>query len=371
MHKVQRIGLFGLMDLRSHGGLEEYTRLLFTELRKMGYHVSYNGRECINEGNENIREVWTQRVSRLLPLMTRPILRNFAVTAAKLYDRSWFQSNVRNVELVHYIGTGWNLMGFPLARASRKLKRIMTCLPAVHPGTWGDNKLDLRLYSQMDAVLTLSEYERQHLCKLGLDGKRVIRSVCTSDVCAPMRMDEWQFRNSGDFNDVLFIGRKSTSKGYHELRKAVKILHDQGAKVRLVSIGAAVENSYLPLPPELDIDLKVAGETQKIRALKECYMFALPSADESFGIGYVEAWNFAKPVICGVAPASRELVTRHSGGICTDGTASAIANAVTSLILDQEKADAMGLAGRNAVLEHYTPRKMAEKHVQHWADLGQ
>ena len=67
-------------------------------------------------------------------------------------------------------------------------------------------------------------------------------------------------------------------------------------------------------------DIGLASERTKADALAACDVFCLPSSHESFGIAYVEAWSYGKPVICGTAPACRELVDNGKSGLWADQT---------------------------------------------------
>lgn len=119
---------------------------------------------------------------------------------------------------------------------------------------------------------------------------------------------------------ALFIGRKGRAMGYHALRSAKASLEANRDGLVFVSIGRALELHYPELDSRIDIDLGATDEATKQHPLAACDVLALPSEAESFGIVYVEAWVYCKPVICGTAPASRELVSRHGGGVVSDGT---------------------------------------------------
>ena len=74
-----------------------------------------------------------------------------------------FKSALSGTGQLHFVGTGWDFMGLAAARLARKKGMGFTIWPAVHPGAWGDDQIDVRLYRQADAVFCQSEYERNHL----------------------------------------------------------------------------------------------------------------------------------------------------------------------------------------------------------------
>ncbi|MEM9110827.1 MAG: glycosyltransferase family 4 protein, partial [Planctomycetota bacterium] len=173
----------------------------------------------------------------------------------------------------------------------------------------------------------------------------------------------------GDTPTVLFIGRKDHGKGYHALREAVGLLHGQGKAIKLVSIGRDREPPYPVLPDSIDIDLGAADEQTKHDAFAGCDVFALPSEAESFGIVYVEAWSYGKPVIGGTAPASRELIQRHNGGLLSDGSAADIAVQLSRLIDNPAERRAFGESGRAAVLSDYSLEQVMATHHAVWKRL--
>ncbi len=363
-----RVSISTILDPSQHGGLETYVRTLAFSLLGMGDACTLNSVEPAAQ--LRIVNKWKARISQLLPFSTRPRIRWISRWIALQQGRHWANRLIRNCEVVHFVGTGWDLAGFALARSAQKFERVMTCLPAVHPGTWGDSPLDIDLYQRMDAVFVLSDHEANHLADLGVPRDKLVRCVCAPS--SSVTGDADRFRRARHLEGkkiVLFIARKSQGKGYHALRSAVDRLAADRDDLVLVSIGRDLENPYPELDSEIDIDLGVADEATKQDALAACDVFVLPSEAESFGIVYVEAWAYGKPVVCGTAPASRELVTRHGGGVLSDGTIEGIAIAICELLNDSERAQQMGLAGKKAVAEHYSIEKVINRHVETWERL--
>ncbi len=362
-----RFGIVTPLDTTRHGGLESYVRVLRETLQTQ----QRGGVErvvCHDRGGPLLQGRAT--IDGLLPLMTRPRLRSFARWYAERAGDAAAMEQVAGCDIVHYVGTGWNLMGFPLERAARRQGIPITCWPAVHPGTWGDAPLDIDLYQRMDAVFVQSDYEADHLVKLGVERSRLVRCGCAAPDDTPG--DGGRFRAKHELRDellVLFVGRKSRAKGYHALREAVSNLVADSIDVKLISIGRDCEPPYPSLPAEVDIDLGAADDATKHDALAACDVFALPSEAESFGIVYLEAWAYGKPVVCGTAPASRELVTRHGGGVVSDGSTPDIACRLAQLLDSRDMRGDLGTAGRCAVDEHYTTGRVVDTHVATWDRL--
>lgn len=91
-----------------------------------------------------------------------------------------------------------------------------------------------------------------------------------------------------------------------------------------------------------------------------------PPSSASFGIVYVEAWAYGKPVVGGTAPASRELIQRHSGGLLSDGSAADIAVQLSRLIDNPAERRAFGESGRAAVLSDYSLERVMATHHAVW-----
>jgi hypothetical protein len=69
-----------------------------------------------------------------------------------------------DISAIHFIGTGWNLSGFELLELAHGLRIPFTVWPAVHPGSWGDDMIDVRLYRGADTVFCQTVSEGQPSC---------------------------------------------------------------------------------------------------------------------------------------------------------------------------------------------------------------
>lgn len=371
---TMKVNVVSLLDPSRHGGLEAYVRLLLMELPKRGVAVAFNGSD--NHGLTDLAALWHDRSRRMLPFMTRRPLRHFAVWFSDQVGRRWADSIIDGFDVHHLVGTSWDLLGFPLSRAAKKNGKVLTCLPAIHPGTWGDAALDIDLYQRCDAVLCLSHYEMKHLHSSGVAPSRMVVANCGPEFppIAPAAQCDAskKIRSELDLGDrpiVLFVGRKSRDKGYHQLLEAVQTLAVAGNDVVMLAIGRDVDPPFPAIPGHNFRDLGAASDDVKKAAFAACDVFVLPSEAESFGIVYVEAWSYSKPVICGTAPASRELVTTHRGGIVSDGTAGDIADKMKMLLDNKGQRLQMGSSGHEAYQRCFTPHAVASRHISVWEKL--
>jgi len=310
------------------------------------------------------RSAWRPVLQRLVSLVTRPFLQPLALWLYRqAYQPSLRAAMPAAIDVVHYIGTGWEILGFATLAEARKRGAAFTILPAVHPHSWGDNPLDISLYNQADAVLVLSEAERTHLIRLGVEPFRL--HCCGLAPASPPDGDGAAFRRRHGLGSrplVLFIGRKDEGKGYHALREAIALVRESVPEVCLVAVGPDSQPPYPPVPDGALLDLGRADETEKADALAACDVFCLPSAHESFGIVYVEAWAYGKAIVGGPAPAVRELVSEGINGFCVAQTPGEIALILVRLLSEPAFARALGENGRCLQLAQYTWERVTLTH---------
>lgn len=307
---------------------------------------------------------WRPILRRLISLVSRPALQPLAQWLyRRAYQPSLAAAVPATVDVVHYVGTGWELLGFAALAEARRRGAAFTVLPAVHPGSWGDNRLDVSLYNQADAVFVLSQFERTHLARSGVHPSRLhLTGLAPASEASG---DAARFRRRHGLADrpiILFIGRKDRSKGYHVLREAMTHILAAVPDACLVTIGPDREPPYPDVPETALLDLGLAAEDDKADALAACDVFCLPSEHESFGIVYIEAWAYGKPVVAGPAPAVAELVTDNQTGFCVPQSPQAVASVVVRLLRDPVLSQRVGAAGQALQRSQYTWEAVTETH---------
>ena len=133
---------------------------------------------------------------------------------------------------------------------------------------------------------------------------------------------------------VLTVGRWSAAeryKGADELIRAVAQLNKSALDLHLVAVGSGDD---LPRLRNLTADLHVIDRVHFLENLSRpqiaaCYshadIFALPSTGEGFGLVFIEAMAFAKPII----------------GAASGGTTDVIEDAVNGLLVSPHDADGL------------------------------
>lgn len=311
-------------------------------------------------------------LGRVHHLVNRPAVARLGVGAfSAAYRGSLAAAIPRETGVVHYVGAGWELLGFPALGEARRRGAAFAVTPAIHPGDWGDSALDARLYGAADAVFALSEFEREHLGGLGVASEKI--RVTPLAPALEAVGDGARFRRERGLDArplVLFVGRKQRYKGYHALCEAMESVVRVAPGACLVSVGHDAEPPYPAMPNGAHVDLGACGEQEKADALAACDVFCMPSHGESLGIAYLEAWAHGKPVVAGMAPAVAELVRDGENGFRVESEPEPISSALVRLLLDPALSARLGRAGRDLQAARYTWDRAAEVHASAFGEIA-
>ncbi len=155
----------------------------------------------------------------------------------------------------------------------------------------------------------------------------------------------------------LFLGRRDEGKGYPALLQAWPSVLQAIPDAVLILAGPGrrnnIETSLAKFPTANLRDLGVPDEISKANAIAGCDVFCLPSAHESFGIVYVDAWSYGKPVVCGTAPACREFIVDAKNGLWGNQVPEELAQKLITLLTRPDLRRAMGNAGKLEQAQKY------------------
>lgn len=170
----------------------------------------------------------------------------------------------------------------------------------------------------------------------------------------------------GEAPSVLCVAALKPYKGHSVLLRAVRLLADRGIEVICLSIGEG------PLRPRLEREIRDLGLERRIRLLgarteaevasrlSDADAFVLPSVVaengqmEGIPVALMEAMAAGRPVVASRLSGIPELVEHGRNGFLVEpGDASAIADALESLLSDRGLRRALGAAARRTVEAAY------------------
>ncbi|NJL86661.1 MAG: glycosyltransferase family 4 protein [Leptolyngbyaceae cyanobacterium SM1_1_3] len=268
-------------------------------------------------------------------------------------------------DLIHNVRMGREGISYASYQAARQQDIPFVFTPVHHPRWVGWRyRAYINLYRQADAVIALTPAEKKVLIELGV-AEQKIQVTGIGPVLAE-QADGDRLRQALNISGpiVLFLGQHYEYKGYRELLVATARVWQQFPETHFVFVGPGVRQSEQYFQQFQDARIHRLGAVslqQKTDALAACYLLCVPSAQESFGGIYTEAWCFAKPVIgCNIA-AVADVIDEGKNGFLVAQDPAAIAERIGYLLEHPAQAAAMGRAGQQKVENCYTWQRLAAK----------
>jgi glycosyltransferase involved in cell wall biosynthesis len=292
---------------------------------------------------------------RALPVITRAL----SPRLAEAFD---------GAEIVHAMG------GEAQAHAARAAAGMIgvpfVITPFAHPGHWGNDELNLRLYRDADAVVALLNGERDWLRENEVASERIVVIGVPAPEPHPSPRLPLDAALAGS-GLVLCLGVKRRYK-YRLLLDALPFVKKDD--VRFAFVG--------PESPEWHADFAAAtkadgraitrpkvDEPEKWGWLRACDLLCLPSVSEIMPVSILEAWQIGRPVVVAGGRWTADLVTDGQDGRIVAPEPDALAQAITEVLADRERARAMGEAGRRKVSEQYAAAAVSAAHQRLYESL--
>jgi len=314
-------------------------------------------------GDVQVHVIAPSPVRRLLLLPTyrlhhHPATEQVAIKLHELGFRGALEGILRECDIVHYSGTGREMLGFAAARVASDCNAPFVITPHIHIGSWGDGPFDFHLYRQAHAMIALTDVEHDALVDGGLSAAKI--HVQGHGVNVSGTGDGDRIRRTlrlGNAPVVLFLGRTSNSKGFPLLLEAAATIWERHPKTRFVFAGPP--DPTLRLSPDAELVLQdervhVLGfVSDKMREdlYAACDVFCLPSDAEAFGLVYLEAGLYAKPVIALNIPTLTELIGHSNTGLLATPVRHDVAAKISSLLADAALRTKLGRRGRLRALD--------------------
>ncbi len=268
------------------------------------------------------------------------------------------------IDLIHNCRIGREGLSYASLLVARAREVPFVLTPVHHP-RWGGwlHRHYLRLYRQADALIVLTDAERDTLLDLGVAETRVF--VTGMGPILDGEGEGLRFRTRyglGPAPIVLFVGQQYAYKGIAKLLEAAREVWQHAPDVRFVFVGPHTRYSRRLFASVRDPRVHNLGPVdlrEKTDALAASDILCLPSVQESFGAVFTEAWSLGKPVVGCDIPAVRSVVTDGKDGFLAPADAGAIAERLSYLLDRPTLRKEMGARGRAKVAERYTWTRLA------------
>jgi glycosyltransferase involved in cell wall biosynthesis len=243
----------------------------------------------------------------------RPALRRIGIWLYQWQARKPAREAFAGFNLIHYAGQATALIGFAAEDAARHHGVPFLVQPTCHPFQAGDTPLDHACFERADRLLVHTRYEAGYFSQ---NGYHLPVDVVGNGIEDRTDGNATRFRDQYNLSGpiILYLGRKDSDKGYPLVIEAFKLIHAQRSDVALVCIGPA---GYVHIDEQIDglVDLEFVPEQVKHDALAACTCLCVPSEGESFGLVYMEAGRYGKPVVAKRLPVLEELLENGRAGL--------------------------------------------------------
>ncbi len=217
---------------------------------------------------------------------------------------------------------------------------------------------------QADEVIAVSSYTAGLIAATGAEPASIRLIPPGVDIPSdptPLQIDRPTF---------LTVARlEERYKGHDVLVRALALVRAKGPEVQWVVVGdgslrAGVEALARSYGVEGSASfLGMVSDEQRNSWLRRAHLLAMPSrlpaggyAGEGFGIVFLEAGAYGKPVVAGDVGGALDSVSDGESGLLVDPLDQmAVAEAITSLLLDPELAGRLGTAGQRRAQSYAWP----------------
>ena len=223
------------------------------------------------------------------------------------------------------------------------------------------------------AIIACSELEKKELIKLGSKESNTFVVPLSLDLSIipkdlpTMEILKERMKIEGYF---VILTHPWISKGGVKILRAAGKLCNKGLKVAVVTIGKPEkiylheENLIQLESPSLKIiDLGWVEGRTKWEIYSMCDTFALISHSDAFGLSYLDAMAFKKPILGALGtPASEIIESDFNGVLVNPDNIDEIVTGLTKLVSMDN--NILGENGYNKLITEYDPKKMTEAYLK-------
>ncbi len=306
------------------------------------------------------------------PIDTTPVLRRLVPHMPGVPEIELTLTSLpATVDIVHGVNIA---LEWPLVAAWRYARRNslpFVVTPFVHVGEYGRTDVvinyvmphQLEVLRDADAVIVQTDIEGKALERYGVSPSRIHKVGMGVDLTTLQGGEGQRFRTKHTLTGpvVTFLGVVTYDKGSFHLVQAMEQMWNRGYDAHLVIAGPPVDEFlrfYNCLSEETRERIILLGPVlgqDKQDLLAATDVFVLPSRIDSFGIVYLEAWAYKKPVIGARAGGVPDVIAAGVDGILVDfGDVGELADAITQLLAEPALQNSFGQQGYEKVKTCYT-----------------
>lgn len=267
-----------------------------------------------------------------------------------------------------------NALIYPAYRYAKRQSIPFVCTPLLHLGEPHSREVQekylsrrqLELLSDSDAIVTATYIENRALESKGIDADKIhtVGIGINPDKVrggVGVRFRE-KFKTHGKI--VLQLSTQTHDKGSHHIVEAMKLLWHKGIEASLVMIGQVMDDfdhyffQQEPWVYERTFVLEYVDEQTKKDALDACSVLTMASKADSFGIVYLEAWAYKKPVIGAYAGGVPGVIDDGENGFLVPfGDVHMLSEYLMLLLNNESLAIELGENGYQRVVNEFTWNK--------------
>ncbi len=336
-------------------------------------------------GYRAIRRVLTKASDWHAPL---PVLRTLAESAPLCPELGRALHNRRApVDLIAGVNIVYEGLLFPALDLAKSAHVPFVFCPFTHLGEAGNRTVgryytmrhQVWLAAQSDAIFVGTGGEARFFESQGISPEKLVRigSGVSPEKLLGGQGQRARHRYGLSSPLILFLGTVSTDKGARQSVEAMAELIQHKSDAHLVLAGPPLDEFlqfFRSQPAAVRERCHLIGavapeDTPDL--LDACDMLVLPSRADSFGIVFLEAWLYAKPVIGARAGAIPEVIDHERDGLLVPyGDAHALAEAISRLLAHPDLATALGAHGKAKVYERYIWDRVYSRVSQVYRRLG-
>ncbi len=233
------------------------------------------------------------------------------------------------------------------------------------PDRW-EQQQEERLVRSSDGLITHTLNHRDELCRAWNLAPEAF-AIIPHGIALPT-VDQLVRPQKRGTVEVLFVGRFEHRKGIDVLLEAIPRIAAECPEVRFTLIGQDARGEYQARfraqHPHLSAErVNFAGQASAAQlqvAYRDCDILAAPSRYESFGLIYVEAMAWGKPVVACASGGTPEVVAdSETGLLATPGRADELSDRILRLVRDEPMRIRLGQNARHRVERLFSRSSLA------------